>query len=278
METNNEQLQPIGRLGKLPAKSSRKALHFGDLVKAKAVDVLPKATNFWRKRKPFPLRTFGNTEFGNCTRAKQAVAAMRMERLETKRTPEITDEEVIRVYREMSDRLYGGGDNGAYETDALSCWRNPEYTFRDTKGNPLTIEAYLRVNHTDVNEIKRALWLQPSHQLAVCFNLPLAWSKIRPPQIWDIPVGQPLIGEWMPGSWGGHSMDAVDWDEKGLWVAHTWGIPNQLISWNAVAGFCDETHWFVDSLDNWRKNTGVPRRVSEAIKEAVNSVSEMKIK
>ncbi len=42
--------------------------------------------------------------------------------------------------------------------------------------------------------------------------------------------------------------------------------------------FCDEANWFVDSLDSWRKNTGIPKKVSEAIKDAVNSVSDMKIK
>jgi hypothetical protein len=68
---------------------------------------LPRATNFWSRRSTFPIRTFGNTEHNDCTRAKQAIASMRMERIETTRTPRITDQEVIRVYQDMSERLYG---------------------------------------------------------------------------------------------------------------------------------------------------------------------------
>lgn len=279
MENNNETIQPDVRLGKLPAKSSMKALFLSDFAQVidKAV-VLPKETNFWARRSSFPVRTFGNTKYGSCTRSKQAVAAMRMERLETRQTPEITDEEVIRVYVDMSRRLYGGGDNGAYEIDALSEWRKPDLTFRDTKGRPLTIDAFLKVNHSDINAVKEAIHLSGAHGLAVCLNLPLAWSKVHPPNPWDLPEGQPMIGEYMPGSWGGHSMFSSDYDERGLYVEHTWGMPRQLVTWRAAAAYMDESFMFIDSLNSWRKRHRLPLKVSEAIKEAVNSVSSQKIK
>src|SRR5688500_5959596 len=115
---NEFHVVPDFRLGRLPLRSNRKALIFTDFLKADTPEP-PKKTNFWPKRTPFQNRTFGNTSYGSCTRSKQAIAALRMERLEQRRTIEITDQEVIRVYTEMSDRLYGGGDNGAYEVDAL---------------------------------------------------------------------------------------------------------------------------------------------------------------
>src|SRR5688572_6640855 len=211
------------RLGRLPSKADPRALF---LNKFSALEEPPPPkTNFWPRRKDFPIRSFGNLDYGDCTRAKQAIAAMRMERLEQRRTISITDDEVIRVYKEMSDRLYGGGDNGAYEVDALDCWRRKEYTFNDAKGRALTIDAYLRLNPYDHDEMRRALALAGAHGIAVCLNLPWAFASIDPPDDWHLPEGQMMTGEWMPGSWGGHSMWARDYDEVGIWLVHTWDIP-----------------------------------------------------
>lgn len=277
MENFNENPQPIGRLGSLPAKSSMKALQFADFQTTDAFSRIPAFSKFWTKRAPFPLRTFGNNQYGNCTRAKQANAAMRMERLETRATPEITDEEVIRVYVDMSNRLYGGGDNGAYETDALGEWRKPDLTFRDTKGRPLTIDAFLRVNHTDISEIKKALYLSASHGLAICLNLPIVYSKILPPNVWDVPDDWMTKREYFPGSWGGHSLWATEYAKEGLVLTHTWGIPNQLITWKALAIYGMESHIVIDSLNSWRVSK--PKVLNyDAIKDAVNSVSSQKIK
>lgn len=265
------------QLGRLPSKSDTRALMFSRF--ASEPKVLPPRTHFWPKRAAFPIRSFGNLRMGCCTRAKQAVAAMRMERLETRRTPEISDDEVIRVYREMSNRLYGGGDNGAYETDALSEWRKPELTFKDTKGRALTIDAFLRLNAADHTEIKSALVTAAAHGIEFCINLPLAFQRLDPPADWDIPDGQPLIGEWMPGSWGGHSMHGRDYDEIGLWFNHTWELPDQRITWRAMAAYVDEAHFVVDSYDYWRTQKPLAKKLLDlaGIRNAVNAVSSRKI-
>lgn len=279
MNELTEDVQPIGRLGKMHAKSSMKALHLSDFtIDKKKTIAIPPATDFWLKRKSFPLRTFGNTEYGSCTRSKQAIAAMRMERLETRQTPLITDEEIIRVYTNMSSRLYGGGDNGAYEADSLSEWRKPDLTFRDTKGRPLTIDAYLRINHADINAIKESLFLSGAHGIAVCFSLPYAWSKFKSPLVWDLPIGQSMIGEYAPWTWGGHSMWATDFSEEGIYVEHTWGLPRQLITWRGFAAYCDESYLVIDSINSWKKQSKSKLVDLDAIKEAVNSVSDQKIK
>ncbi len=269
----------LPRLGRLPAKASTRALF---LNRFSALDATPPAaTNFWPRRKAFPLRSFGNLQWGDCTRAKQAIAAMRMERIEQHRTIKIADEEIIKVYQEMSDRLYGGGDNGAYETDALDCWRRPEYTFKDmgTANSPpryLTIDAYLRLNPFDHDEMKRGLALAGAHGLAVCLNLPLGFAYIEPPNDWDYPAGTPLTGQWMPGSWGGHSMWARDYDEVGIWLVHTWDIPDQRITWRAAAAYLDEAHLVIDSF-NWWRNAKPKMLDFPGVKEAVNRVSSVKI-
>lgn len=263
------------RLGRLPAKASRKALQFADFFKYVQ---LPKKTNFWARRTPVPVRTFGNTQWGNCTRAKQAVAAMRMERLEQKRTIEITDEEVIRVYREMCVRVYGSdADEGAFEDDALDAWRRPEYTFKDTKGNVYTIDAYLRINPFNHDELRAGLALSGARGIPVCLNLPHAFSALSPPQDWAIPDGQAPIGAWQPGSWGGHSMWAHDYDDIGIWLDHTWGLHPQRLTWEAAAIYLDEAHLVIDSIDHWRKPSKVGKLNVKHVIEAVNDVSSHQI-
>lgn len=278
--------EAIGKaLGRLPRKSDPRALMFARFAEPRRV--LPPYTKFWPRRTAFPLRSFGNRGHGDCTFASQATAQMRHERLEVRRTPIITDEEVIRVYYNLTLREYGVGDGtpnnpagdvGAYETDALNNWRRPDLTFRDSKLRPLTIDAYLRINAGDIEEIKNALVTAAAHGLKFCINLPAAFQAIDPPNDWDIPAGQPLLGDWQAGSWGGHSMYARDYDEIGMWFCHTWDMPDQRITWRAVAAYVDEVHLVVDSLDLWRKKPGIKRELDlPGIRAAVNRVSAQKV-
>lgn len=272
------------RLGKLPARSSVKQLHFARFAAA-AAPLPPPSVSFWNKRAPFPAYTYGNTEHGCCTIASQAVMATRLERLEQRRTVGFAEDEILRVYYALTAREYGGGDTGAYETDALDNWRNPDLTFRDGKGRPHTIDAYLRVNHADINEVKRAIAFSGAHGIKVCYSLPAAWSNINMPDAWDIPEGQPMVGPWQPNSWGGHSMAAAaGYLVDALQQPHTWykggreiyyGI--QRVTWRAVAGYMDEAYIVIDSVNAWKKQGLLTKRQAEMIVSAVNEVSDTKI-
>jgi len=264
------------RLGRKPLKSTMRALSFVDFFKFVQI---PIAQTYWKHKQPLPHRSFGNIMYGDCTRAKQAVAIERMERLEQRRLVTITDEEVIRVYKSMSDRLYGGGDNGAYEDDALNEWRNPDLTIRDTSGHPYTIDAYLRIDAKNPDQIRAGLALAGAKGIAICINLPMAFSTINPPAVWDVPEGQPLTGPWEPGSWGGHSMWAQGYDSDVLYVDSTWEMDTHLISWRAVAAYVDEAHLVIDSVDAWRKRSpkAADRQGLGNVIDAVNAVSSIKI-
>lgn len=264
------------RLGRLPMKTTRKALLFSDFFKFVK---LPPKQEYWTKKTPLPLRTFGNTSYGCCTIAKQAVASMRMERIEQRKLIDISDEEVIRVYLDLSERLYGGGDNGAYEDDALTNWRDPTKTFRDAAGHPYTIDAFLKINAANHDEMRAGLVLGAPKGIAICLNLPAAFARLEPPAEWHVPAGNALIGEWMPGSWGGHSLFCNGYNSRGLILDHTWGVPNNLLTWEAAAAYCDEAHLLIDSVDTWRKKT-TDRKIKSALSavtEAVNSVSAIQI-
>jgi hypothetical protein len=284
MPFNEQSEAPAKSLGKLPAKSSLRQLHFAHFVKAPPPP--PAFSNFWSLRSPFNARSYNNKLVGCCTRASQAVAATRMERIEQRRSISIPTDEVLRVYYAMTSRLYGGGDTGAYETDALSEWRKPDLTFRDTSGRPHTIDAFLRINHTDVTEVKRAIAFSGVHGIKACFALPWAWSHADlPASVWDIDADKrALIGDWLPGSWGGHSVYCNDYDSFGPRIVHTWydggrevNYGLQKISWRAFLAYADEAYIVVDSLNSWRRQGLLDNKTAGAIVEAVNSVSDQKI-
>lgn len=260
------------RLGRLPLKTTRKALQFSDFFKYVN---LPKATRYWSRKTPLAKRTFGNDQYGDCTIASQAYATIRMERIEQKRTISIDDAEIVRTYLAMSDRLYGGGDNGAYEDDALNNWRNPETTFKDTYGKPYTIDAYLRINALNPSEVKAGIALSGAHGIKVCFNLPVAFQNM---DRWDVPEGQALVGPWMPGSWGGHSMFAHDYDEDDETVDDTWAHGPRRVSWRAVAAYMDEAHMVIDSIDEWRTHADKKTKAALGdVADAVNAVSSIPV-
>lgn len=277
----NEQVEvECKRLGRMPRKSSRKALQFATLFSDYLKFLkIPSKQEYWVKKTPLPLRSFGNTQYGDCTRAKQAVAIMRMEKLEQRKLVDITDQEVINRYIEMSVRRYGGGDNGAYEEDALDDWRNPDTTIRDTAGNPYTIDAYLAVNPANQIEVKAALALAGAKGIAMCINLPAAYQSKGPGATWDTPASGQFMGEWAPGSWGGHSMWANGFNSKGVILDQTWSLPNNLITWDAWAAYVDEVHMVIDSVDTWRKKAE-SRKLKSALGnviDAVNEVSSIKV-
>lgn len=262
------------RLGKLPAKSDVRTLMFS---RFNGVDKVPAANNYWAKKAPFTYETWGNTTIGDCTVAKQANMFRRFERIERRQTIHIATDEVTRVYYAMTQELYGGGDTGAYEEDALSRSRNPETCLHDSAGHPLLIDAFVRLNPFDHDELRSALFLAKGHGIAICINLPWGFASIDPPNPWDIPEGQELTGAWMPGSWGGHSMFATGYTKEGIILEHTWGIAPQLLTWRAAAVYLDEAHLVIDSVNAWKKKTKGKLDIDGIVK-AVNKVSRTKIK
>jgi hypothetical protein len=264
------------RTGKAPARSHMKMLQLGNYLKTDKP--VPTKYDFWKGKVPFLPYDVGNNEYGDCTFASQALLAQRMERREQRKTVQIPKNSIVQAYFTLTERLYGSGDTGAYEMDALNNWRNPDYTFRDSKGRPHTIDAYVKINHSSIPEVQTALYLSQAKGIKVCFNLPFAWAYVDN-NIWDIPEGQAPIGQYMPGSWGGHSMMAdATYDEWGLVLPSTWNQPPGKISWRAFAIYADEAYLCIDSINAWKKQKVSKLINLDALKSDVNSVSGLKIK
>jgi hypothetical protein len=276
-DTNTTTIGGNGCLGRIAAKSDPRALHLVNFLMKAPADLPdpPKRTTFWTKRAQFEPETWGNDQYGCCTIAKQANMFRRFERLERKQTIAIAAEEVVSKYFAMTTALYGGGDTGAYETDALDRSRREETCLRDTRNHPLLIDAYVRVDASDHIALRRAIAMAAGHGIAICINLPAAFQQLSTVP-WDIPDGQQPVGEWQAGTWGGHSMWAVEYDEFGILLEHTWKRPPQRLSWRAAALYLDEAHLVIDSADAWRKKTKGQLDVG-GIVDAVNAVSSKKI-
>jgi hypothetical protein len=96
---------------------------------------------------------------------------------------------------------------------------------------------------------------------------------------WDLPEGQQMVGQWMPGSWGGHSMfEFSAYNERGFWVEHSWNIPPQFVTWRGAAAYMDEAHWYVDSINSWKKTKVAAAINFSKLASAVNEVSVIKVK
>lgn len=280
----NQRIHVPGRVcGKAQARGHEKLLQLSDFINPKAAQAdPPEEYNFWKGKAAFPLGTYGNDEIGDCTRASQAKLALQAERVEENRTVYVDPEEVKRIYFEATARLYPpGGDTGMFEIDALDCWRREDQTFSISSRqgakdkHPHTIDAYTRINQTDIKAVKRAIWLSGAHGAKVCFALPTAWQSSNS---WDIPENQQPIGPYEPYSWGGHSMTARYYNKSGLYLFSTWNLPDTFISWRAFAIYCDESYLVVDSIDKWRKKKEIAKVIDLTnLRAAVNSVSSVQI-
>lgn len=272
--------EPDRKLGRLPRKGDARDILDDRVFRLLGAKEIPDVYRPYRPKRPYPREAYGNDDYGDCTKASQAIAVVRLELLEQRRRIAIDTQSVIDSYLAMTTRLYGGGDTGAYETDALSDWRRAENTFKDTKGRPYTIDAYTRVNVSDKDAIRGAIVQSAGRILKVCANMPLAW---RGKEVWDAPLARSdYVGEWLPGSWGGHSMtiSANDrgtvYDGEGVYI-QTWDDAPRLVTWAAFFAYFDEAHRVVDSVNAWRKRLGREMN-AKALVAAVNDVSSYKLK
>jgi hypothetical protein len=163
---------------------------------------------------------FANDRLGDCTQASKGHAIVTMERASRQHEVALTDEDVILAYRRVGGYVPGRPetDNGAYELDSLNDWRQNGIG-REKDGTPHKIKAFVRVDHTDHDQLRMAHYVFGG--LKVCAGLPLsAADQIDRGQAWDVTEGSRAAF----GSWGGHSTFSYGYARWGLWV-WTWGRP-----------------------------------------------------
>jgi hypothetical protein len=235
------------RLGKQPHKHDDRTLRLARYFDTSGI-VIPENFDFDAKRKPFPVRMWGNDQYGDCVIAAEANGELRLERVETWQTVPIVDADAINRYKLLTGCKEAGDENdtGLVILDAMRNWRKlgflTAYKERDYK-----IDAYGELDTHDPQQLREGIYLL--HGIHFGFALPAAAQEMTNNGVWDY-KGE-TGSEWEPGSWGGHCVYAKKYTPESIYVL-TWGMEIEVT--NAfVHKYADEAWGVVDSLDAWRK-------------------------
>lgn len=195
------------RLGKKRPIQDTRSLRLANYVKTMPA---PPATLSLTDAVKVPWGMLANDHLGDCTCA----AAAHMDMIWAAQTGEVlvfTDEQVIEFY----NRVNGGADNGAVELFVLAEWRK--------NGGPAgrKIHAFVNVKLGDRDTAKAAAWLFGGLYIGVALPV-IAQGQ----SVWDVSGdGNAPIAQ--PGSWGGHAVNVVGYDEGSVYIV-TWGAVKQM--------------------------------------------------
>lgn len=243
------------KLGKQEHKADERTLMLANFM---TVPVVPQSYDFDKNRAAFPIRVWGNDQYGNCVMAGQANQLLRLERIETRKTLPLTDQQVINAYKTESQREFGNHarspgdqyDNGLVMLEAVKHWRSYGWSLDWTPGIPrdnknYKIALYGELDPLDYEQLKAACYLLRGIQFG--FWLPAAAQEMTDEGKWDY---QGETGpEWAPGSWGGHAVFGKAYSGNEFEVL-TWGMKIRVTK-GFIMKYCDEAWAVVDNIDPW---------------------------
>jgi hypothetical protein len=198
------------KLGKKPAVRDPRTLKLDNYLAPRKLK--PPYTYDVTKSVPnWPM--FLNDKLGDCT---CAAAAHQVEAWTAAHNAEavLTDADVLTAYEAVSgyDPATGANDDGAVVLDVLKYWKAT-----GVGGHNIGAFAALAPRSPNTN---LALWLFDGVYVGI--QLPLATRSMG--MTWDLPAGQALTGDWAPGSWGGHAIIALAYNQgKKSRKVITWG-------------------------------------------------------
>lgn len=227
------------KLGRVFPHTARLCLSLDQFVPRSMPDA-PATLDYYSKVPSWPM--YANDRLGDCVVACIAHQLGLWTALNY--PPELiyTDDEVIRFYSKVGgyDPRQPWTDQGLVIADALSyaCRKESELDNGTTR-------AFVRV---DVGEnLRRFLSAADVFGgLHLGVNMPAAWQRnTGPGKTWDVGNGR----DYQPGTWGGHAVPLVGFDQaKRMAKVVTWG-KLQDISFAAILRYCDEAYACVDT--NW---------------------------
>jgi hypothetical protein len=160
-----------------------------------------------------------------------------------------TDKQILEAYMGSSgyDPEVPGTDNGDSMLSALTHWR--KFGIGGRK-----IDAFVALDVTKREEFKAAINLFGGVYLGLA--LP---RSAQNQATWSVSLAGSQ-GNAEPGSWGGHAVGAVDYDDDGrddddgLWIV-TWG-GLQKVSWRWMRAYVDEAYCVLSP--DWADADGAP--------------------
>jgi hypothetical protein len=215
------------KLGKHVARHDPRTLQFGNYLRA---DKLPQPKDHvdWSKAvRQWPM--MANDRIGDCTCAAGGHLIEEWTANANNEPIILPDTQIIDAYSAISgyDPRTGANDNGANELDVLNYWRQTGIGGRK-------IIAYAALEPQNRNHVEDATDLFGGCYIGLA--LPISAQRQT---VWTVPPGGPT-GPGAPGSWGGHAVPVVAYDQRVLTVV-TWGALKQM-TWDFWNAYCDEAY------------------------------------
>jgi len=219
-----------GQLGKLPHRVDPRTLRLARYVDRALLPTPPPQLDLAAAVPEWPM--YANDRLGDCTTAAAGHMIEGWCAAAAHRLVEVAEGDVITAFDAVKIVDPLTGEAGAIELDVLNLWR------RHGIGGH-RIAAFADVASADHDLVRTGAWLFGGLYLGL--QLPL---RAQDQRVWDW-AGR-LDGPDAPGSWGGHAVNVVAYDDAGLTVV-TWGALQRL-TWSFWERYVDEC-WAIISAD-----------------------------
>src|SRR4051794_14624870 len=219
-----------GQLGKLPHRVDPRTLRLTRYVDRALLPTPPPQLDLAAAVPEWPM--YANDRLGDCTTAAAGHMIEAWCEAAAHRLVEVAEADVLAAFDAVKIVDPLTGEAGAIELDVLNLWR------RNGIGGH-RIGAFADVAAADHDLVRTGAWLFGGLYLGL--QLPL---RAQGQRVWDW-TGR-LDGPDAPGSWGGHAVNVVAYDDAGLTVV-TWGALQRL-TWSFWERYVDEC-WAIISAD-----------------------------
>ena len=212
------------KLGKLPVRMDVRTLRLARYVDRAKLPAPPTQLDLTAHVPDWPM--YGNDRIGDCTIAAAAHMVEAWTAASHGNAVEVTEQVVLRAFDAVKVVDPSTGEEGAVELDVLRYWRA-------TGVGGHRIGAFAGVSLHDEQLVRTGAYLFGG--LYIGLALPLSAQR---QDVWDW-TGS-LTGPAKPGSWGGHAVDIVGYDNGGLTFV-TWGSLKRM-TWSFWERYVDEAY------------------------------------
>ncbi|HWB24707.1 MAG TPA: hypothetical protein VG738_04465 [Chitinophagaceae bacterium] len=237
MESSKKVDHSSVKLGKLSPRHDPRTLQFANYIKSDEMPAPPVKFDWGAK-----VNTWGmmkNDTVGDCTCAAAGHLIMDWT-ANVGKMIRPADTDIIRAYSAVTgyDPKTHTNDNGAVETDVLNYWRKKGIARHK-------IMAYAALEPKNHTHVKQSVYIFGGCYIGLA--LPVSAQKQK---VWSVPPGG-TTGKGAPGSWGGHAVPVVAYNDQTLTVV-TWGALQQM-TWSFWDTYCEESYAII-SKDFTKKN------------------------
>ena len=212
------------KLGKLAAKTDPRTLLLTRYVDRTALPEPPPTLDLTAGVRDWPI--YANDRLGDCTCAAAGHMIEAWTADADGRPVEVSESAVVHAFDAVKIVDPATGEEGAVELDVLKYWRTTGIAEHK-------IGAFARVSKHDHELLQTSAYLFGG--LYIGLQLP---ETAQDQTVWD--WTHMLTGPSAPGSWGGHAVDVVRYDERTLTVV-TWGGLKEM-TWAFWDRYVDEAY------------------------------------